>query len=114
MNMRSPAYALEKPGNEDFVSGKNRAADRANPVAISAEAVYAAAYMHEAVFASVQRGEGMGADQLANIQLCRADRAGLGFTGNTLSTGFSAASSQVETVSKSRDTYCKKKGIAEP
>ena len=65
MDMGTAARTLEKPGNEDFVCFKNRAADRAYPGPISPEAVNAAPDMHKPVFPPVQGREGQGTYQFS-------------------------------------------------
>jgi len=68
MDMGAAAGAFKKPGNEDFVFFEDFAADRANAVPVSVEAVDAAPYMHEPVFAAVQGRKGQGADQFPLFQ----------------------------------------------
>ena len=89
--MGAAAAAFKEAGNKDFVSFKKAAADRAGPFAVAAEAVNAAAYVHETVFAAVQGGEGHGAYQLPVFQLGGTYRAGLGIAGRAFAAGFKVA-----------------------
>jgi hypothetical protein len=65
-------------GNEDFVAKEGRAADRAEPAAVSFKAVNAAPDVHETVLTAGKRGKGHGFDQLAFVKTGGADRADLG------------------------------------
>jgi hypothetical protein len=80
------------------------------------KAVKAAFYVHEAVFAAVQRGKRRGTYQLAGPQFCRTDRAGLWVSGSALAGGFKAfaAVTSASKPAKSGDAYGEKKGIAKP
>jgi len=115
MYMGPAAHSFKKPGDENFVRVKNDAADRADPVAVSAKTVNTAAYMHETVFAPVQGGEGMGTNKFSIIQFCRTYGAGLGLTGHTFSPGPGVmAAPQPDSSSKERYTHSYKKGIPKP
>jgi hypothetical protein len=68
MHMGTAAGALEHPGNKDFTVAEDSAADRAEPFYVTIQAVYAAAYVHQAVFAPGNRWKGQGFYQLAPIE----------------------------------------------
>jgi len=53
MDMGTAVRMFEKPGNEDIVFFEHSAADRADPVAVSPETVYAALDVHQPVLAPV-------------------------------------------------------------
>jgi hypothetical protein len=87
MNMRTPPHTLKKPRDQDFVSRKNRPADRANPFTFTVKTVHAAPDVHKPVIAAIRGGESLGAYQLAFGKLRGTDRAsfvGVIFTGGTL------------------------------
>jgi hypothetical protein len=65
MNVAAAAGALKHAGNEDITHSKGGAADRAVARAAAFDAVGAASYVHEPVFAAVQRRKSRGADQFA-------------------------------------------------
>jgi hypothetical protein len=53
MNMGTPARAFKEPGNQDIAAVQNYSTNRANPVPVAANAVKAAANVHEPVFPAV-------------------------------------------------------------
>lgn len=61
MDVGAAARAFKETANKNFLSVQNNTADRAYPVPISAKAVNAAFYVHEAVFAAVYGRVGHGA-----------------------------------------------------
>ena len=86
--MGTAARAFKQAGNKNIAGFKNTAADRAYPVAFTAEAVNAAFYMHTAVFAAVKGWEGRRVHQFSVLQFYRANRTNLGFSGQTNFRGF--------------------------
>ena len=119
MDMGTAAPAFKEAGDKDLVFFEDYAADRAYPVPVSAEAVNAAADVHEAVFAAVQGREGQRAYQLSVFQFGGTYRAGLGIAGLTFGAGLELAAPVEPAVppaacSQGGDTYTEKKGIAKP
>ena len=113
--MGAAARPLEESGDEDFFVFEDYAADRADAVPASAEAVNAAPDVHKTVFAAVQGGEGQGADELAFVQFCGTNRAGLGLAGETFAPGLRApAPAGPARPCEGRDAHAEEKGVAEP
>ena len=113
MNMGTAARAFKEAGDENLGPSKDNAANRAYPLPISPQAVYAAPDMHEPVFTAVQGRESRRAYQFSGVQLGRTHRAGLGFTGKAFTwrlrpLSFSGGSSQ------GREADTDKESIAEP
>ena len=68
MDMGTAAGPLKEAGNQDLVLSENQAADRTYPFTASAQAVNAAPYMHESVFAAIDRRESRRFYQLPLVQ----------------------------------------------
>ena len=64
MNMCAVAWALKEAADEDVVPLEQKAADRANAIPVTADAVEAAPDVHEAVFAAVKGRKGHRAHKL--------------------------------------------------
>ena len=113
MNMGAAAGAFKEAGNEDFISFKNDATDRAYPITIPAEAVKTAFNMHETILAAVQRRESGGAYCFSIAQLGRAYGANLGITRGAYTLGFGAPSSLGRSTAGRHDKF-KKEGGTKP
>jgi hypothetical protein len=81
MHMRPLLGTFKYPGYQNIVNGEGYAADRAEPLQIAANAVQAAAYMHQAVFAPGYGRKSQRLNQLAAFQLGRTDGTGLRIAG---------------------------------
>jgi len=117
MNMGFAPSAFKKATDKDFVSAKNFGADRTYPIAFAAQTAYAAAYVHEAIFAAIEGREGMRTHQLPFDEFHRAHRASLRIAGRAFSRAFATApptETEAAYAAQSRRTRAEKQGVAEP
>ena len=115
MHMGAAAGALKEAANKDFTVPKNTAANGAYPIPISMEAIHAALDVHETILAAIKGWECQGTDQFAIRQFCRANRAGLGLTWKTGTSGFVvSAPAGSDSRRPGGNTNPKEQGIAEP
>ena len=73
--------ALEHAGNQKLAAVEHSVTDRAIPFIFSGQAIQAAPYMHEAVFAPGNGRKGKGFNQIALVQFIGTDGANLGIAG---------------------------------
>jgi hypothetical protein len=78
MDVGTAVKAFKHPGDKDFFFAKGSAANGAAPFLPAVDAVYTAAYMHQAVAPAGNRGKGMGLYQFTFVEPAGTDRAYLG------------------------------------
>jgi hypothetical protein len=114
MNMGAPARALKQARDQNFFRPQHKAAYRAYPLPVTAQAVHAAPDVHEPVFAAVQGRVSHRAHQFTIFKFGGTNRAGLGIAGHAFTLALAFAPAATRPNSPRGYAYTEKEGIAEP